>query len=122
MAGAGRLLSAMSSRDGESAGGLKQQLAEICSLSKELATALRETIWVVDPENDNLDALKVRAERAPADAGNLSADTAQVLGLAAAGVLVAQDRLLPRDGTLHAHVVTLSWSGNHSTWVRYRKR
>src|SRR5581483_11081010 len=51
----------------------------------------------------HLNALEVRAERAPADAGGLAADAAQVLGLAAPGVLVAQHRLLPADRTLHAH-------------------
>src|SRR5262249_6451616 len=43
-----------------------------------------------------------------ADTGHLAADAAEVLGLAAAGVLVAPHRLLPADGTLHAHGVTHS--------------
>src|SRR5262249_59788188 len=54
----------------------------------------------------DLDVLQVRPEGAPADAGDLAADAAEVLGLAAPGVLVAQHRLLSANGTLHAHDAT----------------
>src|SRR5215470_15442269 len=50
-----------------------------------------------------LDGLQVGLEGPAADAGDLAADAAEVLGLAAAGVVVAQDRFLAADGTLHAH-------------------
>jgi hypothetical protein len=49
------------------------------------------------------DILQVGLELPPADAGYLSANTAQVLGLTAARILIAQHRLLTADGTLHAH-------------------
>src|SRR5262249_53086591 len=49
------------------------------------------------------DALEVGAEGPLADAGDLAADAAQVLGLAAPRVLVAAGRLLAADRTLHAH-------------------
>src|SRR5262249_28378893 len=52
------------------------------------------------------DVLQVRLELAPADPGDFTADAAQVLGLAAARVLITQHRLLPTDGTLHAHGAT----------------
>src|SRR5262249_25473760 len=50
-----------------------------------------------------LHALEVGLELAPADARDLTADAAQVLGLAAARDLIAQRRLLAADATLHAH-------------------
>src|SRR2546421_8343385 len=61
----------------------------------------------------DLDVLQVRLEQALADAGHLAADAAEVLGLAAPGVLVAQHRLLAADVTLHAHgrlSPSLGWS------------
>ena len=42
----------------------------------------------------NLDALQVGVEASPADAGDLSADPAQVLRLAAPGDLMSQARFL----------------------------
>src|SRR5437762_1347561 len=53
--------------------------------------------------NDHLDLLKVRLELAARDAGDLLADAAQVLGLAAVSLLIPQHRLLAGDGTLLAH-------------------
>src|SRR5262249_3146489 len=51
----------------------------------------------------DLDALQVGLEGPLAPAGNLAADAAKVLRLAAVRVLVAADRFLTADGTLHAH-------------------
>src|SRR5579885_2613344 len=51
----------------------------------------------------DLDALEVGLERPLAPASHLAADAAQVLGLAAVRVLVALDRLLTANRTLHAH-------------------
>ena len=48
----------------------------------------------------HLDALKVRAKRPPADARDLPADAAQILGLAAPGDLMSQARFLPTNATL----------------------
>ena len=56
---------------------------------------------------DDLNALQVRFEHAATDAGDLAADAAQVLGLAAPGDLIAHHRLLSTNGTLHAHVRSL---------------
>src|SRR5690349_16467196 len=53
--------------------------------------------------DDHLDLLEVRLELAAGDAGDLLADAAQVLGLAAVGLLIPQRRLLAGDGTLLAH-------------------
>src|SRR5205085_5287645 len=52
---------------------------------------------------EDADRLEVRVEGAPAGAGDLLADPAEVLGLAAVGLLVAEDRLLAADVALHAH-------------------
>jgi hypothetical protein len=49
------------------------------------------------------DILEIGLELPPADPGYLAADTAQVFGLAAARVLIAQYRFFPANGTLHAH-------------------
>src|SRR5438094_6632997 len=51
----------------------------------------------------DLDVLEVGPEHAPADAGDLPADAAEVFRLAAAGDLVAQDGFLPANVALHAH-------------------
>ena len=51
----------------------------------------------------DLDVLQVRLEDAPADAGHLAADAAEVLGLAASGVVVAQNGLLAAHLALLAH-------------------
>src|SRR5205823_5378191 len=50
-----------------------------------------------------LDRLQIRFEGTAADAGDLAADAAQVLRLAAPGVVVAEHRLLAAYLTLHAH-------------------
>src|SRR5262245_29799529 len=52
---------------------------------------------------DHADVLKVRVKGSPAGAGDLLADPTQVLGLAAVGLLVAEDRLLAAHIALHAH-------------------
>src|SRR5262249_25169560 len=51
-----------------------------------------------------LDALQVRHEPALAGAGDLGADAAEVLRLAAVGFLVADDRFLPGRVPRHAQV------------------
>src|SRR5438874_7927604 len=51
----------------------------------------------------DLDPLQVRQEPPLGGAGNLAADAAEVLGLAPVALLVAADRLLAGDRTLHAH-------------------
>src|SRR5947207_2814270 len=53
--------------------------------------------------DDGLDLLEVRLERPPAHPGDLLTDPAEVLGLAAVGLLVAEDGLLPAHRALHAH-------------------
>src|SRR5262249_41431131 len=50
-----------------------------------------------------LDALQVGPERALGGAGDLAADAAEVLGLAAIGLLVADHRLFAANGTLLSH-------------------
>src|SRR5207249_1811486 len=50
-----------------------------------------------------LDRLQIRLEGAAADAGDLATDAAQVLRLAAPGVVIAENRLLAAHVTLHAH-------------------
>src|SRR5262249_32646658 len=49
----------------------------------------------------NLNGLEVGPEGTAADTSDLAADATQVLGLATAGIVVAQDRLLATDSTLH---------------------
>jgi hypothetical protein len=51
----------------------------------------------------DLDILKVRLECPAANARNLSADPAQVLGLAAASVLIAENWFLAANRALHTH-------------------
>jgi hypothetical protein len=51
----------------------------------------------------HLNALEVGLESPAADAGDLAADAAEVLGLAATGVMIAPDGLLSTNGTLHSH-------------------
>ncbi len=48
----------------------------------------------------NLNTLQVGVEASPADAGDLAADTAQVLRLAAPGNLMTQTRFLAADVAL----------------------
>src|SRR5208283_1726199 len=72
-----------------------EQLALLRPLHPAAADALDADAHALDgPFLDDLDVLQVRAEDAPADAGHLPADAAEVLRLAAPGVLVAQRRLL----------------------------
>src|ERR1700741_2395308 len=49
------------------------------------------------------DPLQVRGEPPLGGAGDLSADAAEVFRLAAVSLLIAADRLLAGDRTLHAH-------------------
>src|SRR5580704_7542779 len=56
----------------------------------------------------NLNALQVRLEQPLADAGDLAADTTQILRLAAPRVMVAADRLLAAHRTLHSHGTNLN--------------
>src|SRR2546425_6266245 len=51
----------------------------------------------------DLDALQVGLELAAGLAGDLAADAAQVLRLAAPRIFIAQNRLLAGDGTFHSH-------------------
>jgi hypothetical protein len=55
----------------------------------------------------DLESLQIRIEDAMADAGNLSADAAKVLGLAALGILPASDGFFAADGTVLAHDLIL---------------
>src|SRR3954464_13816062 len=81
-----------------------ERLAFLRPLDTAAADALDADAGTLDGAADlDLDVLQIGSERPPADAGDFTADAAEVLGLAAPGVLVAQYRLLATDRTLHSH-------------------
>jgi signal transduction histidine kinase len=51
------LLSAMAEEHASSPEGARASFAQISSLSRELISALYQTVWAVNPENDHLEAL-----------------------------------------------------------------
>ncbi len=51
------LLSAMSQRDPEFSDKARLNFEQISQMSRDLVSALYQTVWAVNPENDNLDAL-----------------------------------------------------------------
>ena len=59
----------------------------------------------------DVDPLKIRLERAPADSRRLASHAAQVLCLAALGLVIAERRFLATDGALATH-------GNNSSLFR----
>jgi hypothetical protein len=63
------------------------------------------------------DILEIGLEFPPTDPGYLTPDTAQVFGLAAARVLIAQHRFLPADGALHAHDSNPLLAENRQEWM-----
>jgi hypothetical protein len=59
----------------------------------------------------NLNALQIGFEKSLADARDLATDAAQVLRLTAPGIMIANDRLLATDRTLHSHGTDLMLIG-----------
>src|SRR5262245_38793664 len=89
---------------GLQAGGHLERLAALGALHAAGTDAGYANALRLDRAADlDLDALQVGLEGPLGNARRLAADAAQVLGLAAAGVLVADDRLLPANVALHAH-------------------
>src|SRR5262245_58641166 len=81
-----------------------ERLAALRALHAAAADARRADAHGADgPADLALDGLEVRPESALARAGRLATDTAEVLRLAAIGLLVADHRLLAAHFTLHAH-------------------
>jgi hypothetical protein len=82
-------------------GGHLEGFALDWSLNEAAAEALGADAGAADGAAGlDLHALQVGTEGATAAAGNLPADAAEVLGLAAVGILIAFRRLLAADGTL----------------------
>ena len=68
------------------------------------ANALDADAHALDGAIDfDLNALQIGVEASPADAGDLSADAAQVFRLAAPGDLMSQARFLAANVTLKSH-------------------
>src|SRR5713226_5621104 len=73
--------------------GHRERLALLGALDATAADALDADTQPLHAAADlALEVLQVRVEGAPADAGDLGADAAEVLGLAALGILVAEHR------------------------------
>jgi len=51
------LASALAKKNAAVPGAASQDFDRICDMSRELVSALYETVWAVNPENDNLDSL-----------------------------------------------------------------
>src|SRR5262245_20926620 len=84
-----------------------ERLAFLRPLHLAAAYALDADARALDRAADlNLNVLQIRPKRTPADARHLTADAAEVFGLAAPSVLIAQHRLLATNRTLHAHDTT----------------
>src|SRR5439155_10802858 len=88
-----------------------EQLALLWPLDAAAADALDANAQALHrPAHLHLDALEVGTERPPADSRHFPADAAEVLRLAAPGILIPQDRLLAADVALHAHTAPTSRS------------
>src|SRR5947209_2599678 len=88
-----------------SAAGHLERLAPLRPLHPAAADALHADAHALDAAAHlALDALQVGVEDPLADARHLAADAAEVLGLTAAGVVIAHHRLLAAHGTLLSHI------------------